>query len=579
MASMDAHFRRQAALDAIAAVAGGAKASDVEIEVVDFKEEAGTVGRDGKRTIIDPHHEPAASALAAEVACMAMSDEGGVIVVGVDDKGSGTDAFVGSFLDLEWLRRRIHSLTQPNFSIDVPEQVMQNGKRLYLINVPPALSEIRSGGKLRTRQGTDCVELHGDRAREFLERRRSYDWSAEGSSERLSTCDADALRFAHRHYEERHSVPAPSDIELLRRLGVVMDDGADPQLNQAGAVLLCSYEPTVERLDVRVVDVEGAVSTERANLRAPVLTAFDTAWAMIERAFPARPVFIGPQRRDERPIDRRALREALINAIIHRDYRMPRASIVALIVGRPADSFKVTSPGDFPDGVDKDRLLATRSRPRNPVLAEALQVLGLAEREGAGIGVMYLAMLRDGHPSPEIFPESGDVICSLHGGMVDRDVRAFFDGLVASDNRFREDVRSHIAITELLSKTPLRVDALARAAQCSEGEALEVLERLATAGAVERLLDGTRSFRLTRPFRRALRSRIIYRQRSTLDEQWDLVRAFFDVEEEIGRPDVVALLGVSEGRATEVLGTFKKQHKIEPIGAGRGRAVRYRLAR
>ncbi len=576
---MDAHSRRQAALDAIAAVAGGANASDVETEIVDFKEEAHTVGRGGKRAAIDAHHEPAANALAAEVACMAMSDEGGVIVVGVDDKESGPGAFVGSFLDLQWLRTRIHALTQPNFSIDVPEEVMQGGKRLYLINVPPALSEIRSGGKLRTRQGTDCVELHGDRAREFLERRRSYDWSAEGSSERLSTCDADALQSAHRHYKERHGIPAPSDIELLRRLGVVMEDGYDPPLNQAGAVLLCPFEPNVERLDVRVVDVEGAVSTDRAILPAPVITAFDAAWAKIERAFPARPVFIGPQRRDERPIDQRALREALVNAIMHRDYRMPRASIVALVVGRPADAFKVTSPGDFPEGVDKDRLLATRSLPRNPALAEAMHVMGLAEREGAGIGVMHLAMLRDGHPAPEIFPEGGDVICRLLGGSVDRNVRAFFDGLVASNERFREDVRSHIAITELLGRTPLRVEALAGAAQCSEGEAVEVLERLAAAGAVERLLNRSRSFRLTRKSRSALDARITYRQRSTLDEQWDLVRAFFDVEEEIGRPDVVTLLGLNESRATEVLGELKKQRKIEPVGSERGRGVRYRLPR
>jgi len=89
---------------------------------------------------------------------MAMSDDGGVIVVGVDDKESGEDAFVGSFLDPEWLRRRIHALTQPNYSIDEPEEIIEGGKRLYLINVPPALSEIRSGGKLRARFGTDCVE-------------------------------------------------------------------------------------------------------------------------------------------------------------------------------------------------------------------------------------------------------------------------------------------------------------------------------------------------------------------------------------------------------------------------------------
>jgi ATP-dependent DNA helicase RecG len=580
MAPMDAHSRRQAALDAIAAVAGGATASDVESEVVDFKEEAGTVLGSGSRGPIDPQHEPAARALAAEVACMAMSDQGGVIVVGVNDKASGPDAFVGSHLDLDWLRRRVYALTQPGLPIDVPEEITtEDGKRLYLINVPPALSEIRSGGKLRARFGTDCVELDGDRAREFLERRRSYDWSAEPSPERVSTCDPDALRSAHRHYEEKHGLPAPSNLVLLRRLGVLIEDGDDPALNKAGAVLLCAYEPEVERLDVRTVDVEGAISTTRQNLKAPVLTAFDEAWVTIERAFPAHPVIIGAQRRNERPIDQRALREALVNAIMHRDYRMPNASIISLIIGKPPDAFKVTSPGDFPEGVDKDRLLATRSRPRNPILAEAMHVLGLAEREGAGIGVMHLAMLRDGHPAPDIFPEGGEVICRLHGGSVDRDVRGFFDGLVAGDDRFREDVRAHIAITQLLDRTPLRVEALAGTAQCSEGEALEILERLAAAGAVERLLNGSRSFRLTRPSRMALRSRITYRQRTTADEQWDLVLAFFDVESEIGRQDAASLLGVGEGHASHILSDLSKEHKIEPVGAARGRGVRYKLVR
>jgi len=85
-------------------------------------------------------------------------------VVGVNDKAAGAAAFVGTFLDLDWLRRRIYVLTQPHFSIDLMEELFEVGQRLYLINVAPALSEIRSGGKLRARFGTDCLELDGDRA-------------------------------------------------------------------------------------------------------------------------------------------------------------------------------------------------------------------------------------------------------------------------------------------------------------------------------------------------------------------------------------------------------------------------------
>ena len=575
---MDAHSRRQTALEAIAAVAAGAKAGSVETEILDFKEEAGTVTVGGRRPI-GAQHEPAAQALAGEVACMAMSDQGGVIVVGVNDKESGRTAFVGSFLDLDWLRRRIYALTSPHYSIDIPEAVIQDGKRLYLINVAPALGEVRSGGKLRTRVGTDCVELDGNRAREFLERRQNYDWSAEASPERLSTCDPDALRAAHRYYRAKTGSSAPSDLELLRRLGVLADDGEDSQLNQAGAVLFCAYEPTVEWLDVRISDIENAPSRERKLLNAPVLTAFDEAWELIERAFPPQPIFVGPQRRDERPIDQRALREALVNAVMHRDYRMPRASIIALATGRPADTFKVTSPGGFPEGVDEHRLLAARSLPRNRALADVMRALGLAEREGIGISVMHLALLRDGHPAPEIYAEGADVVCRLHGGSVDRSVRGFFDALATKDDRLREDVRAHIAITELLSRTPLRVEALASAAQCSDAEAFDVLRRLTAAGAVERLLNGSRSFRLTREAGDALHSRIAYHRRSTLDEHWDILRARFDLTPEVGKQDIPALLGVSERRASTVLTEMKRLGKIEPVGAERGRSVRYRLSR
>jgi len=576
---MDARSRRQAALDAIATVATGAMAADVETESVELKEEVGTVVAGGRRVAIGAQHEPAAQALAAEVACMAMSDRGGVIVVGVNDKATGTAAFVGSFLDLDWLRRRIYALTQPHFSIDVIEELVEAGKRLYLINVPPALGEIRSGGKLRARFGADCLELDGDRAREFLERWRSYDWSAEASPERLSACDRMALESAHRHYLAAQGRTAGSDLELLRRLGVLMEDGDDPQLNHAGAVLLCAYEPDVERLDIRVVEVDGAASAKREILRAPVITAFDGAWGAIDQAFPSRQVVIGVQRRLERPIPERALREALGNAIMHRDYRMPRASIVAIAIGRPPDTFRVVSPGDFPEGVDKDRLLAARSRPRNRTLAEAMRVLGLAEREGVGIGAMYRTMLRDGHAAPDIFAEGGDVVCRLPGGRVDPNVRGFFDDLVATDDRFDEDVRSHVAITALLGKTPLRAEDLAHVAQCSEDEAFDVLTRLAGAGAVERLLNGSRSFRLTQKSRNALRARIVYRHRTAADQQWELVRAFLDVNQEIGRVDAAALLEVGEGRASNILSDlYNGRGVIEPVRAARGRGVRYRLA-
>jgi ATP-dependent DNA helicase RecG len=577
---MDAAARRDAALDAIDAVLNGARAADVETEIVDFKEERGTFDPSTlSRGPIAPHHEAAARALAEEVGCLANSDSGGVLIVGVADDHAGPAAFVGTYLDIAWLRERIYALTQPSVSVDLIEERRVNASRIYLINVAPGLEEVRVGGKLRARFGTRCDELTGDQAREFLERRRRFDWTAETSGLRLSDADPNAIRSARRHYEEQRGAAPESDLALVRRLGVALDDSSDPELSRAGALLLCHFEPGTTQLDVLVTTAEGAASSERSLSEAPLLLAFDDAWTLLTRAFPARSIVVGAQRRSVRPIPEAALREALVNALMHRDYRQPRGHVVAMATGDPSSALKVQSPGGFPLGVQRDRLLATRSRPRNPALATAFRVLGLAETEGVGIDTMFRMMLRDGHPEPDIDDPSGDVICRLTGGRVGSRVREFFDSLAEQDRSLGDDTRVYIAITELLRRTPLRPARLADIAQSSEEEALELLERLTEVGVLERLVSSSRSFRLADRSRDQLRGRMHYQVRQSIDEQWDLIRAFLDVQPAIGRDDAAKLLGVTPERASTVLSKlYRRLGRLEPVANARGRGVRYRLA-
>lgn len=89
-------FRRDAALAALRRVLAGERVEDAESDLVDFKE-AGTVVR-GTRVPISSRHEPAAEHLAIEVDCMANTATGGVLVVGVDDKGVGPSALQDTYL-------------------------------------------------------------------------------------------------------------------------------------------------------------------------------------------------------------------------------------------------------------------------------------------------------------------------------------------------------------------------------------------------------------------------------------------------------------------------------------------------
>ncbi len=576
---MNAASRRELAVQAIDTVARGVLAADVETDIVDFKEEKGTIGRDGVRVSIDSHDESAAAALAAEAACMSNSPNGGVLIVGVNDRERGSAAFVDTHLDLDWLRRRIHELTVPHLSVDEIEEYPIHGKRIYLVNVHAGLEEVRVNGVLRGRRNKECVELTGDDARRFLEERRNFDWSAEESGMRLSHADPQAVEEAMRLYEDVNERRAPSPLELVRRLGVACDESSDPVLAQAGALLLCRPKEAHPLITVIVTDAEGSRSKVHQDFSAPLVLAFRGAWDTVDAAFPASSVVIGAYRRTVRVIPEPALREALVNALMHRDYRHDRSAIVALATGVPTNTLKVTSPGGFPSGVDGSRLLAMRSRPRNHCLSSAMRRLGMGETEGIGVDTMYVALLRDGHAAPEIVDSGGDVVCRLSGGLLDLAVRRFFDDLYIKDAVLEDDARTHIAVTELLRRSTLRAEWLAGPAQCTSDEADYVLDRLLAAGVLERLLDGSRSFRLTRAARNKLRSRISYRTQLPFDDQWEMTHALFDVRQEISSSDVSTALGFkSTAGATPVLKKAKDLGLIVALrGREHGRGVRYTL--
>lgn len=92
-----------------------------------------------------------------------------------------------------------------------------------------------------------------------------------------------------------------------------------------------------------------------------------------------------------------AFREALVNAMSHRDYRrLGRVSV------RFADyGLEVTSPGGFVLGISAKNILAAESKPRNALLHEILKRIGLAERTGSGIERIFEDNMLTGRPWPD----------------------------------------------------------------------------------------------------------------------------------------------------------------------------------
>lgn len=189
---------------------------------------------------------------------------------------------------------------------------------------------------------------------------------------------------------------------------------------------------------------------------------------------------------------------------------------------------------------------------------------------------MYAEMLRAGHPAPTIVEDGGDVLVTLRGGAPDVVLVTFFEDLAATDPAL-DGVRGAMAITALLEATPLRAERLAELAQCTPDEAQDTLTRLEQAGAIDRLVNRSRAFRLSAKTRKLFTGRIQYPTRRRLEEHLDVVQAFLDSAPEVSRDDAAVLLDVAPNYASRILSDLAREGRLEPVANTRGPGVRYRM--
>jgi ATP-dependent DNA helicase RecG len=173
-------------------------------------------------------------------------------------------------------------------------------------------------------------------------------------------------------------------------------------------------------------------------------------------------------------------REALHNALVHRDY----TRLGAVHVQWRDDEIEISSPGGFPDDVRLDNLLVTAPRPRNPVLADAFKRIGLVERTGRGIDTIYEGQLRYGRDAPDwSHSTGGSVQVVLPGGPANVAMARF---ILERDTPGRRVSVDEMLILNAMSRER-RMDAARAAAlmQRSESSAQSVLDRLVQGGVLE----------------------------------------------------------------------------------------------
>lgn len=548
---------------AVDAVVDGARARDLEGQHLEFKVDIGRSADDTLRM------------LAETAACLA-NGQGGVVVVGVDDRLKGPGAVIGTQLDIDVTRHRLFELTLPGLVVGV-EQMTRERRNLLILTVPVSPTLHSVGGRCTERMGASCQPMTPDRIASVITDRRAEDWSAQDSGLGVEAVDPIALVMARAMLQRvddpaRRAFAGKTDPDLLRSLGVVTERST---LTNAGALLLTVGLPMGELLAYVYRRSPSGALMVNEHLHAPLLSALQRVFDLVDVRVDTTSVNIGRgQQLQVADLPETAVREALVNAVMHRDYRRPGE----IVAEHAPTRFAVTSPGPFLTGITPQNVLTTASRTRNHNLATAIRTLGLAETAGTGVDRMFAAMARVGHQPPVYTAGTDHVQVVMTGGAPNAHMARYTASLPPEE---AAEADTMLVLLALLARRTIGADAAAPVLQRNVAETQGVLARLATPP-IE-MLEPTRqtahrslpSYRLRSHVLAALGPAVTYNRRTTDDDD----RKVMTMVRETGQVNarmIRVLLDVDGPTASRILGDLVSHGVLtKTSSAQRGRSVTY----
>lgn len=338
--------------------------------------------------------------LVEAVVCLCKSS-GGEIYLGVENDGTPTGLHT-EHRNLTGLAALIANKTIPPISVRVEPLEVQN-ILIAKITVPKSLRLVSTtDGVLQRRRvmadgKPQCIPFY---PHEFIQRESNLgllDYSAmpviDTSPDDIDPLERERLRQMIERYGGDYSLIGLGDQELDGALGFVRRENGRKVLSVAGLLILGRHAVLRDKMPTHEVAFQALEGTQvKVNdfYRTPLLKTFERILEQFSARVDEEEVQEGLFRIPVPNYDRRAFREAFVNALIHRDYTRLGATHVRL----ESDGIAISNPGGFVEGVTLQNLLVVEPKPRNPLLADAVKRIGLAERTGRGVDLIFQGLLR-----------------------------------------------------------------------------------------------------------------------------------------------------------------------------------------
>lgn len=517
--------------------------------------------------------------LVEAVVCLA-NGEGGDIYLGVEDNGEPTGLHKMHH-NVTGLPSMVGNKTSPRVEVTV-ERIEVDRIAVARISVPKASKIIATtDGTIKRRRldangHPECIPLLPHEIPTRLSDLRLLDSSSEPVPGAETTDLDPAERARLRQFLERPGGDGPllalSDGELDAALGLVTrrDDGYFPTLT---GLLLIGKERSLRSLvpthEVAFQVLDGEEVRLNEFFRIPLLRLIEKIEDLFTPLNPEDEVQAGLFRVPVPRVDRRAFREAVANALVHRDY----TRIGAIHIRLDAEALVISNPGGFVEGVSSSNLLTTEPRPRNPSLADALKRLGIVERTGRGVDLIYRGLLRYGRAQPDYSrSDSTSVVLRMPASEADL---GFLRLVLEQEEQTQRPlpIDSLIALSVLRDQRRIDTGELSDAIQKDRVTAKATLEALVESGLVEsRGNTRAKTYHLAASVYQTLDQKTAYTLQAGFDalQHEQLVVNYIKAHSTIRRREVIELCKITPDQASKLLQRLVKTGQLIKKGEKKG---------
>lgn len=420
------------------------------------------------------------------------NSDGGYLLVGVEDNGEITGLHK-SHDNAQGLISFVASRTSPSITVKAKIVTIQ-AKKIAIIEVMRSMSLVATSEGLiqrRRLKADGSPESVPFLPHEFIQRQSSLkliDPSAmpvlDVEASQLDPIQQLRLRKAINAYGGDRALASLDDEQLNHALNLVIEQDGKLYPTLAGLLILGTEDLLKRHLPSHEVAFQVLSGTDvKVNefYKKPLLETFEEVELQFRARVEEDEIQIGLFRTPIPNYSRSAFREAFVNALVHRDYH--RLGMVQIKL----DDFGLTisSTGGFIEGVSLNNLLVAPPRSRNPLLADIMKRIGLAERTGRGIDRIYEGMLRYGRPAPD-YSQSNSTTVSLYLSNAKADFE-FLKMIIEQEDKqdYEMPIDSLIILSRLREERRLTTADFVESVQKPETYVRSVLEKLTETGLIE----------------------------------------------------------------------------------------------